>query len=97
MDAVVQLLDYATTYPNAEVSFKKSDMILKIYSDASYLSEYGARSRVGGYFFMGNNNRDNNDINGPIVIECALLKTLSVPQQRVNWVESSRTQQGLVA
>ena len=76
MDAIVQLLDYAATHPDAEVTFHKSDMILKIHSDASYLSEYGARSRVGGYFFLGNNTTDDIDINGPIAIECSLLKNI---------------------
>ena len=72
--AVVQLLDYAATHPDAGVTFSKSDMVLKIHSDASYLSEYGARSRVGGYFFLGMKNRSDNDVNRPIAIECALLK-----------------------
>ena len=76
MDAVVQLLDYAATHPDAEVTFHKSNMILKIHSDASYLSEYGARSRVGGYFFLGNDKADHTDVNGPIAIECSLLKNI---------------------
>ena len=32
-------LTYATTHPNATIKFYKSDMILKIHSDASYLSK----------------------------------------------------------
>ena len=32
-------LTYATTHPNATIKFYKSDKVLKIYSDASYLSE----------------------------------------------------------
>ena len=32
-------LTYAATHPNATIKFYKSDMILKIHSDASYLSE----------------------------------------------------------
>ena len=32
-------LNYATTHPNATIKFYKSDMVLKIHSDASYLSE----------------------------------------------------------
>ena len=76
MDAIVQLLDYAATHPDAEISFHRSDMILKIHSDASYLSEFGARSRVGGYFFLGNNNNADNDFNGPVAIECSVLKNI---------------------
>ena len=32
-------LTYAATHPNATIKFYKSDMILKIHSDASFLSE----------------------------------------------------------
>ena len=32
-------LDYATTHPDAAIKYYPSDMILKIHSDASYLSE----------------------------------------------------------
>jgi hypothetical protein len=31
-----------------------SEMILHIHSDASYLSENEAKSRAGGFFYMGN-------------------------------------------
>ena len=43
-------LTYAATHPNATIKFYKSDMILKIHSNASYLSERQGRSRVGGIF-----------------------------------------------
>ena len=76
MKAVEQLLDYAATHPDAEITFRRSDMILKIHTDASYLSEHGARSRVGGYFFLGDNNDNDSDINGPIAIECSILKNI---------------------
>ena len=32
-------LSYAATHPNATIKFYKSDMTLKIHSNASYLSE----------------------------------------------------------
>ena len=74
MDAVIHLLNYAATHPDAEVTFYASDMILKIHTDASYLSEQGARSRVGGYFFLGN--AHDNKSNGAIAIECSTLKNI---------------------
>ena len=52
MKAAIHLLNYAATYPNAEIKFVKSKMILAIHSDASYNSKPKARSRVGGYFFL---------------------------------------------
>ena len=52
MNAMVQLLNYCATHPNAKIRFRASDMVLYIISDASYLSMSGARSRFGGYFFL---------------------------------------------
>jgi hypothetical protein len=48
MQALVQLLDYAATHPNAAIRFHKSAMVLYVHSNASYLSKPKARSRVGG-------------------------------------------------
>jgi hypothetical protein len=53
MQALIHLLDYAATHPNAAIRFHKSDMILYVHSDATYLSEAKARSRVGGLFRLG--------------------------------------------
>ena len=38
-DKAEHFLSYAATHPNATIKYYKSDMILKIHSDASYLSE----------------------------------------------------------
>ena len=53
-EAMEPFLNYYATHPDATVRFHASNMILKIHSDASYLSETQARNRVGGYYFMGN-------------------------------------------
>lgn len=50
--AVTQLLNYAATHPDATIRYTSSDMILHVHSDASYLSEPGAKSRSGGYFYL---------------------------------------------
>jgi hypothetical protein len=52
MQRTHHLLDYVATHPDAILSYAKSDMILGIHSDASYLSEPKARSRAGGHFFL---------------------------------------------
>ena len=39
----------------AVLTYKASDMVLAIHSDASYLSEPKARSRAGGHMFMSSN------------------------------------------
>ena len=56
-----------------------SDMILSVNSDASYLSAPQARSRAGGYFFIGSMPRDGDPIklNGAIHITCTILKLVA--------------------
>jgi hypothetical protein len=80
MDAAIQLLNYAATHPDAAVRFSRSDMKLYIHSDASYLSEPKARSKVGGYFYSGNSNEsaDNPKPNGPIHVESRIMKSSSL-------------------
>jgi len=45
------LLDYLGTQEEAVLTFNASKMVLAAHSDASYLSETNAQSRVGGHFF----------------------------------------------
>jgi hypothetical protein len=52
--ATSQMLDYLETHPDATIQHHASDMILNIHSDASYLSVSNARSRLGGFFLLGN-------------------------------------------
>jgi hypothetical protein len=53
-DKVIKLLNYCNTHPESKIRYHSSDMILHIHSDASYLSEDEAKSRAGGFFYMGN-------------------------------------------
>jgi hypothetical protein len=53
MQAMTHLLNYAATHPDPIIRYYASQMILKVHSDASYLSERKARSRAGGYFYLG--------------------------------------------
>ena len=48
----MQLLDYLASQEEAVLTYKASEMILAVHSDASYLSEPKARSRAGGHFFL---------------------------------------------
>ena len=72
------LLDYLSTYSEAKIRYTKSEMILHLDSDAAYLVAPKARSRIAGYFYCGNNYIKNTSptstLNGPIHIECKLLK-----------------------
>jgi hypothetical protein len=47
-----QFLDYATTHQNAIITYKKSDMVLIVHSNAFYLSKPKVRSGAGEHFFM---------------------------------------------
>ena len=49
-----QLLDYVATQEEAVLTYHASEMKLVVHSNASYLSEPKARSRVGGNFFLSN-------------------------------------------
>jgi hypothetical protein len=50
--ALVHFLNYCETHPDACICYEASDMILRVHSDASYLTELGARSRAGGHFYL---------------------------------------------
>jgi hypothetical protein len=54
-EAIVQLLNYSATHPVSTIRFRSSDMILRIHSNASYLTEAKARSRLGGHFYLVTN------------------------------------------
>jgi len=79
MKRVNQFLDYMWTHPDAVIRYCASDMILNVHSDASYLSAPKARSRAGGYFFLGSLPRDGNPIklNGAIHVTCTILKLVA--------------------
>jgi len=71
-----QLLDYLATHPDATVRYYASEMVLNIHSDASYLSETRARSRVAGLYFLGSVPKPNQPIqlNGAIYVFTGILK-----------------------
>ena len=52
-------------------------MILHVDSDASYLVEPGAKSRVGGYYYLSSYKFPK--LNGPIHCMTTLLKTIMYP------------------
>jgi hypothetical protein len=74
-DKFIKLLNYCNTHPETKIRYHASDMILHIHSDASYLSENEAKSRVSGFFYMGNKtNTDKKITNGAILIISKVLK-----------------------
>ncbi len=76
---VNHLLDYMATHPAAKIRYKASDMVLNIHSNVSYLSTPKARSRTGGFFFLGSVPTDGDPIklNGAIHITSTILKLVA--------------------
>jgi hypothetical protein len=74
-DKVIKLLNYCNTHTETKIRYHAPDMILHIHSDASYLSEKEAKSRAGGFFYMGNStNTDKKLTNGASLIISKVLK-----------------------
>ena len=74
------VLNYLHNYPNANLVFYASDMMLQVESDASYISEPQATSRAGGTFYLGK--RTDMFVNSPIDqtsvrIDAAVVSTAS--------------------
>ena len=75
MEKVKQFLDYAASQEDAVITYRASDMVLAIHSDASYLSEPKARSRAGGHYFCSEDVPDPND-NGALHTEAGIIKAV---------------------
>jgi hypothetical protein len=52
MKKITHLLNYCLTHPEATIRYNKSEMVLHIESDVSYLSESQMRSCAAGYFYL---------------------------------------------
>ncbi len=61
---------------DAILTYKKSDMVLAVHSNALYLSEPAARSRAGGHFFCSSNVDDDPPNNGAILNISKILKAV---------------------
>lgn len=71
--ALVHFLNYCATHPTATIQYRASDMILHIHSDASYLTESEARSRVGGHHYLSNKDSHNNQPNNGAIHNIAKI------------------------
>jgi hypothetical protein len=74
--AVNQLLEYLANHPDATIRYHKSDIILHVHSDASYLSISHARIRLGGLFYCGNKPPQADKLNGSILNAAAVIKNV---------------------
>ncbi len=90
MKRVNHFLDYMWTHPDAKIRYSASDMILNVHSDESYLSAPKARSRAGGYFFLGSLAHDGDRLNStaPSMSNAQSSNLLLRLQQKPIWVHS---------
>jgi hypothetical protein len=72
----IKFLNYCATHPAATMHYHASDMILKIHSDASYNSESGAQSRMGGHFYLGSCSSNNDAKQGTILASTAVMQAV---------------------
>ena len=75
MIKTLKFLDYAATHPDAILTFNASNVVLNVRSDASYLTEPEAGSRVGGHFFMSEDNQDSKN-NGVILNLANIIRSM---------------------
>ena len=76
---LIWFLDYAATNPDAKVRYHASDMILRLQSDASYLSVKNDKSRVVGYFYSSSwENCEELRLNGLLFTVFNILKNVAV-------------------
>jgi hypothetical protein len=71
MAAAERLLGYAAAHPNNTLVFRNSSMLLRVHSDASYLSRPKSGSVAGGFHFLGDENPLT--LNAPILCHSTLI------------------------
>jgi hypothetical protein len=76
MEHLVYFLNYCASHPDAKLRYHRSDMILHCESDASYLTEPHARSRAGGYHYLGNHPSKPPRHNGPVLTISKVIKAV---------------------
>ena len=76
MDTIKYFFDYAATHPDTKLRYHRSNMILHVHSDGSYLSVSNSRRRVGGRFFLSKTDikPQNAPQNGAMHVLCTILK-----------------------
>eukprot|EP00536_Pseudo-nitzschia_multiseries_P009491 jgi/Psemu1/23324/gm1.23324_g len=73
-EAPMYFLNYAANHPNGSIVYRASEMVLQMDSDATYLVSHGARSRAGGYHYLGD--KGDKMINGPILVLVKIIKNV---------------------
>ena len=77
-EAIEELLDYVTTYPNDGINYRSSNMVLAGHSDADYLNYSKACSRSGAHIMIYEDVPVPN-INGPVLTISQVIKFVMSP------------------
>jgi len=72
-----RLLAYAATYPDNQLVFHASDMVLEVQSDASFHSRSRGRSVAGGLAYLGSGGPPAGFTNGAIFAHCSVLDVVA--------------------
>ena len=74
MAATTYFLNYIASNPLPRIKYRVSDMILYVESDAAYLVNSCARSRCGGYQYLGS--KDATVFNAPVFVQAKVIKNV---------------------
>jgi hypothetical protein len=75
MAMVKKLLDYCTSQEEAIMTFKASDMVLQVHSNAGYANEKMSRGQAGGHFTLLNKDTSPPN-NGTILTTATIIKSV---------------------
>ena len=74
MKTVKHFLNYCARNPDSATLYRASNMILNVNSNAAYLAAPKARSQIGGFYYMGNRNKQL--INDPVAVNAKMIKNV---------------------
>ena len=72
-EAIDQILDYCTTYPDDGIIYRSSYMVLCAHSDAGFHNESIGRRRAGAHIFFSENDAMSR-WNGPVLKLAKIIK-----------------------
>ena len=75
METVKYFMNNAASDPDAILTYRESDMVLAVHSDAYYLSKPKARSRADGHFFLSDH-YENPPNNGAVLNIAQIIKNV---------------------
>jgi len=92
MKKVARMMGYVRAFPDNFTKYHKSDMILKIQSDASFNSRCKGKSVQGGIHYLTNHDKihDNDYINAPINCICSQINVVVLSAAEAEYAAVSK-------